>query len=311
MIQFLKLSILLASFFILPYSFCWGQTTGDDDDIMGLLDALSPEDRFPVTAIFKGTRVVSGHSVETNGNGVLQFLIGHRFGRISGGANELFGLDNATIRLGFEYGLTDDFNLIFGRSSFMKSIDGGVKWRFIRQKRGASPIPITATWVSGLYVTTVPFSEPDRNYPFSSRLSYHHAVLIARKWNDVVSVQCAPTIVHRNMVPTPEDRNTLWGASFSGSVKLTGSLRGNVEYVGLLPGQITSPVAGESVRNTLSVGVDLETGGHVFQLHLTNSRGMTEPFLMGQSTGQWANGGIHFGFNVSRVFTIKSPPIFP
>jgi hypothetical protein len=280
------------------------------DDLLDMLE----EDAEPTTdytiATFKTTRLVSGHSVETNGAGVLQFLIGHRFGRLNSGWRELFGIDNSTIRLGFEYGLTDNINIGIGRSSFQKTFDGTLKYRFLRQKSGAENFPFTATWVSNMYVNSMEWSNPDRVNYFTSRLYYHHALLLARKFNDRISLQVMPTVVHRNLVKTMEDKNTVFSIGAGTSIKLTGSLRLNLEYYLIPPNQIISTIGGEQVQNSFSIGVDLETGGHVFQLHLTNSRGMTEKFLVGETTGDWLKGDIHFGFNVSRVFTARKPKEF-
>ncbi|MAY84120.1 MAG: hypothetical protein CMP59_08305 [Flavobacteriales bacterium] len=276
------------------------------DDLFDMLE----ENEEPVTnytfATFKTTRLVSGHSVETNSAGVLQFMIQHRFSRINDGWRSLYGIDNATIRLGFEYGVTDNLNIGIGRSSFEKVFDGTIKYRFLRQKSGAENFPFTATWVSSTYINSLEWANPERENYFSSRMSFHHALLMARKFEGF-SIQLMPTLVHRNLVLTEEDQNTIFSMGAGASIQITGSLRANIEYYYLLPDQIASPVNGEEVQNALSIGVDIETGGHVFQLHITNSRGMTERYLVGETTGKWLDGDIHFGFNVSRVFTLRKP----
>lgn len=275
------------------------------DDLLALLN----EKEEPITnytiATFKNTRLISGHSIETNGKRVLQFLIGHRFGRLNSGWRDLYGLDNATIRIGFDYGLTDDINIGFGRSSFQKTYDGMVKWKFLKQKSGAKNFPFTATWVSSIYMLANEWPNPDRENYFSSRLTYHHSLLMARKFGDWLSIQLMPTAVHRNLVTTQFDNNTVYSMGAGTSIKLNGSLRFNVEYYYFPSDQINSLLGGEEIQNSLSVGIDLETGGHVFQLHLTNSRGMTEKYLIGETTGNWGDGDIHFGFNVSRVFNVR------
>lgn len=288
---------------------CFASLQGQDD-LLDFLDEQEEPVTTPVIATFKSTRVVSGHSVETNAVGVMQFLIGHRFDRLNTGALNLFGIDNATIRLGFDYGITDNLNIGVGRSSFQKVYDGTVKWRFLRQKTGAKPFPFTATALSSIFINTLPWAEPDRENQFSHRLYYHHSVMFAKKFKEAFSLQIAPTLVHRNLVATTQDNNTLLGIGSGTSIKLSPSLRLNAEYNFLLPGQIESEIGGEKVRNSFSIGIDLETGGHVFQLHLTNSRGMTERFLFGETTGNWFAGDIHFGFNVSRVFTLQKPKEF-
>lgn len=296
-----KIILLLAVFFCFHHS-VWAQ-----DDLLKMLEDQEEEVTNLTIATFKTTRLVSGHSVETNSEGVLQFLIGHRFGRLNSGWRDLYGIDNATIRLGFEYGLTDNINIGIGRSSFEKTYDATFKWRFLHQKSGATNFPFTATWVSSAYLNTMEWPNPERENYFTSRMNFHHALLLARKFGNAVSLQLMPTVVHRNLVETQKDENTIYSLGGGTSIKITGSLRANVEYYYIPEDQIFSTIGGEKVRNSLSVGVDLETGGHVFQLFLTNSRGMAEKFLVGGTSGNWLDGDIHFGFNVSRVFTLKKP----
>lgn len=276
----------------------------DLDDLMNILETEAEPEINYAFATFKSTRLVSGHSSETNAEGVMQFLIGHRFGRLNAGWRDLFGLDVATIRLGFEYGITDDLNIGIGRSSFTKIYDGFVKYRFLKQKSGAKKFPFTATGLASVNITSERWRDPNRDNLFSSRVFYAYQLMISRKFNEWVSLQLTPTVIHRNLVATRADQNTIFSMGFGSSVKLTSSLRLNMEYYWVIPSQIESSIAGEKVQDSFSIGVDLETGGHVFQLHFTNSRGMIEKFIASETTGRWLNGDIHFGFNVSRVFTI-------
>lgn len=283
---------------------CTGTALKAQDD---LLDMLEQEEEPVVNytfATFKSTRIVSGQSVETNSEGVLQFLIGHRFGRINSGWRDVFGLDNATIRLGVDYGITDDLNIGFGRSTFTKIYDGYVKYKFLKQKTGAKKFPFTATALASVSIRSDQWPNPNRKNYITSRFYYTYQIMLARKFNEWFSLQLTPTVVHRNLVNTKDDKNTVFALGAGTSVKMTGSLRLNMEYYFLVPGQIKSTIGGEKVRDSFSLGVDLETGGHVFQLHFTNSRGMIEKFLATETTGRWLKGDIHFGFNVSRVFTI-------
>lgn len=299
-------TLLTVGFLFVLFSF----SSSAQEDLLELLNAQEDSVRNYTIATFKTTRLVSGHSVETNAEGVLNFMIGHRFGALNTGWRDLWGLDNATVRLGFDYGITDNINIGIGRSSFQKTFDGTFKWKFLRQQSGYKNIPLTATAVAAVYLNSSEWSNPDRDNLFSSRLAYHYALLVARKFGESVSLQLMPTVVHRNLVPTEEDKNTIVSIGAGTSIKVTNSLRFNAEYYFIPDGQIASDIGGLKVRNSLSFGVDLETGGHVFQLHLTNSRGMTEKYLVGENIGSWGNGDIHFGFNVSRVFTLKKPKEF-
>lgn len=276
----------------------------DGDDLMALLAEEEEETTDYTIATFKTTRVINGHSVETVNHGVLMFIIGHRFGRLNSGIREFFGIDNATIRLGFEYGITDNLSIGYGRSSFEKTYDGFAKYKILRQSTGKKRMPITMTALATAAIKSARFSEPDRENYATSRFTYTFGLLIARKFNDYLSLQLSPTLVHRNLVATKDDRNDVFVLGAGGRVKLTGSLAVNLEYSWIVPGQIESKLYGEKVQDAFSVGIDLETGGHVFQLHFTNTRGMIEKSFMTETTGRWLKGDIHFGFNVTRVFTV-------
>jgi len=274
------------------------------DDLMNLLEE-DEEPRVEYTiATFKTTRLLTGQSVEIPAAGVLQYVISHRFARITSGFYDIFGLDNATMRMGFDYGISDRLAVGVGRSSFEKTYDGYVKYKLLRQSTGAKNMPITLTGFAGIAVKTLKWPEPDRPNYFTSRLYYTFQALIARKFNSNLSLQLMPTLVHRNLVKTREDANDVFALGMGGRYKVSGSLTINAEYYYLFPGQIVSPVYGEQVRNNLSVGVDIETGGHVFQLMFSNSRGMTEKAFITETTGSWLSTDIHFGFNINRVFTI-------
>lgn len=271
----------------------------------GLLDLL-PEEEPEVeyaTAGFKTTRIINGHSFEMNAHGVLDFKISHRFGRLNTGPYELFGLDAASIRLGLDYGVTPWLNVGIGRSSFQKIYDGFIKVKLLRQQTGKRNIPISVLWVSDMAIVgqknTNTALEP---YYFSNRLNYTHQLIIGRKFNDGLSLQLMPSVVHRNLVIAKDINNTVYVMGMGGRVKLTRRIALNAEYYLVFPNQIE-----RSFKNSMSIGFDIETGGHVFQLHFTNSTAMVENAFMTQTTGDWLKGDIHFGFNVSRVFTVYRP----
>ena len=271
------------------------------DDLEAMLNALEePETNYAKYA-FKSTRIINGHSIENVSAGVLDFRILHRFGAVNGGLYELFGLDQANMRMSFDYGITDRLQVGVGRSNIGKEYDGLVKYKILRQSTGAVNMPISLSWVSGAMVNTLNWADPNRENLFSSRLSYYHQILIARKFNDMFSLQLSPTVVHRNLVPTRDIPNDIFAMGIGGRVKLNNRVATTFDYFYVLPGQLPNN------RNSLSIGFDIETGGHVFQLHFTNSRGLNErQFITGQN-GSWLDGDIHFGFNLSRVFTIRSP----
>jgi hypothetical protein len=236
----------------------------------------------------------------------MDFRISHRFGFLNTGAYNLFGLDQALMRFGLEYGVTDRLMVGVGRSNVNKAYDSFLKYKILRQGSGRRNMPISVSYFASAVCNTVHWTDPTRDNYFSSRMQYTHQLLIARKFNNDLSLQLTPTLVHKNLVPTLQDKNDILAVGFGGRYKLTQRFSVNGEYIYVLPNQITS-----EYYNSLSLGVDLETGGHVFQLHLTNSTSMLEPGFITESVGQWKNGGIHFGFNVSRVFTVRDKRVNP
>lgn len=277
-----------------------------DDDLLSL---LGEEEQAPeyTSAAFKGTRVINGHSLENVAHGVLDFRIGHRFGFINGGINEFFGLDGATVRLSLDYGVTDRLAVGMGRSSFQKTLDGFVKYKFLRQCDAGCGMPITLAVVAASSMTTLPTADlpwfaPGREDYFSHRLGYSWQLIVGRKFSEGFTVQLNPGVVHRNLVPTTTDTHDVIHLSGAARMKLTKRIALNAEYFHVLAGQLP-----DQYRNSLSVGFDIETGGHVFQLHFTNSTAMFERGFITETTGDWGRGDIHFGFNISRVFTLHEP----
>jgi hypothetical protein len=281
----------------LSFVFLFNGVSAQEDDLLSLLGEEETTDY--VNASFKTNRVINLHSLENTAGGVLDFKIGHRFGTLNGGLYDMFGLDNATIRLGLDYGVSNVFTVGLGRSSFEKTYDGYVKYKFLRQSTGKRKMPITAALLLTSAIQTLKWPNPDRENYFSSRLYYTSQLIIGRKFNESISLQLSPTMVHRNLVRTNSEKNDVFALGAAGRVKLTRRVAINAEYVYVLPNQLR-----EEFTNSLSLGLDIETGGHVFQLHLTNSTSMIEKGFITETTNSWTDGGIHFGFNVSRVFTL-------
>ncbi|WP_345224766.1 DUF5777 family beta-barrel protein [Hymenobacter koreensis] len=271
------------------------------DDLLGQLEkeTTDPLKREVVTATFKGNRIINSQSVEMPYAGAMSFLIQHRFGTLNSGAYNFFGLDQAVLRLGLEYGLSDRFTVGIGRSSQEKTFDGFLKYRALRQTTGPRPVPVTVALVASSAITTLKFNTPAER-DLSSRVTYAYQVLIARKFNEGLSVQVMPTLIHRNYVTSSVEDNDVYALGAALRQKITKRTALTADYYYLL-----SDHTAQNFRNALGLGVDLETGGHVFQLHVTNSLGMTEKFFVPETTGRFFSGDIYFGFTVARNFTIK------
>lgn len=275
------------------------------EDEIDLLSMLEEEEITNyASAAFKTNRVINLHSIENTAAGVLDLKISHRFGFLNGGFYELFGLDAASIRIGADYGLTDNITVGFGRSSFEKTYDGFLKYRFLRQSTGKRKMPITAALFASTAVNTIKWQNPDRKNYFSSRLYHTYQLIVGRKFNNAFSLQLSPTVVHRNLVRTSMEKNDVYALGAATRIKLTNRIAINAEYIYVFDNQLAP-----GYRNSLSIGLDLETGGHVFQLHFTNSTSMIEKGFVTETIGDWTDGGVHFGFNVSRVFTLRKTKI--
>lgn len=279
----------------------------EGDDLMDMLDedqSSAVKKKPYTTATFKTSRLVNGHSIENTAKGVLDFKVNHRFGALDGGFSNFFGLDNANTMIGFDYGVTDWLTLGFSRSTYEKEYLGYIKARILRQvDNGGMPISLSYygnTSVQGMAAPTLPAGQ---EYHFSNRMFYVNQLLIAKKFNQWLSVQLMPTHIHYNLVPTTAEPNDIFAMGVGGRFKLSNRVSVNAEYYYRF-----NELNGYS--NSLSLGCDIETGGHVFQLMLTNATAMTERAFIGQTVNQWGDGGIHFGFNISRVFTIVKPKEF-
>lgn len=280
---------------------CTGVVNISKSQDSGLLDML--EDSMAVngrpvyvTGTFKGTHIINTQSVETPAKGVLLFMIMHRFGKINEGAYEFFGLDNATMRMGFDYGLTSKLAAGIGRSTFQKTYDGYLKGRLLRQSAG---MPLSVTALGGIAYTSLKYTDkPYLNARY--RTGYTLQLLAARKINRNLSLQLSPAWLHYNLVPSAADKNDVFVLGMGGRMKITKRSSINAEYNYLPDNQVNSL----KVYNSFSAGFDIETGGHVFQVHVTNSQGMVEPLFLGRTTGSWGKGDIYFGFNISRSFNL-------
>ena len=277
---------------ILSIFFCSFSVKAQDH----LLNLLSQDKPIYISYLFKGTKVVNGQSVELPSKGVLQFTIQHRFGTLNSGFYNLYGLDNSQVRLGFDYGIKDFLAVGLGRSSTTKTIDANSKLRIKRQIKDGFPVTIVANFAT--YVKQWQYTDNQLdNFLFTNQLSFAQQLLIASKINRDLTLQISPTLIHYNLVETLDEPNDKYSLAIGGRYKITKRISVNAEYFHQLNDKINN--------NVLSFGFDIETGGHVFQLHLSNSSAMIMPAFITKNTGNWLDGDIYFGFNISRGFTIN------
>jgi len=275
--------------FLILFVFVGFQTLSQDE----LLDLLDDDslDVEMVSATFKGTRLINGHTVEVRSPHEMDFVISHRFGNINTGDQQLWGLDQSNIRLALEYGMAKNLTIGLGRSSFDRTIDTYLKYQMLQQ---AMKMPVTMTGFGSMTKNTNRDLDIEKNH----RFTYTAQLLIARKFTTNFSFQLSPTFIQRNLVPTNEDSNGLIAVGFGGRQKLTQRLSLNFEYYAQLSDYNSTR------QNAIAIGVDIETGGHVFQLHLTNAQQMNEKGFIGETDGNFFDGDVRFGFNISRVFDL-------
>lgn len=294
---------------VLVIIFCAVKAMSQAVNLDSMLDAkpVNKDSTQYAEATFKTSRLIDGHTVETTQRGVLDLKISHRFGQLNDGFYNMFGLDVASIRIGMDYGITNSLTIGGGRSSFEKQYDFFLKYRLLRQSAGNEKMPVSLTLLTSLMLQTdtntlMAEKKIITKPKFSDKLSYAYQILIARKFNDKFSLQLVPTMIHENLVDSSFNSNDIFAMGAGARIKLTQRSSLNLEYYYVLP---DSKLPGTT--NTFSVGYEIETGGHVFQIHLSNSTGMTERTFVAENTGHWDKGDIHIGFNIARVFTIVKP----
>ena len=287
---------ILYSFLLL----CSLAVQAQESDLFDVFDESTQSE--VVYATFKGTQLINASTNETPGEGVLQFMMAHRFGSFNDDyLYNFFGLDNAQVRMQLDYGVTDRLNIGIGRSSFLKVADGFIKYQLLQQQHGTKTVPVSITLHSSTNYRNARYTD-GIDHAMSDRFSYMHQAVIARKWNRKLSTLVSPSVVHFNLVPTAQDPNTTAHITLGARYKISNRMALTGESTLLSNREFSD---GERYTSPFALGVDIETGGHVFQLHISNTRAMNGPYWMARNPYNASNGGLFLGFNISRVFTVK------
>lgn len=270
--------------------------------VYGQLERRTADIDESVSLTFMAPRNINLYTVESLSKGELHYSILHTFGPVNSGARNLWGIDaGANVRFSFEYGITDRFSLGIGRSSLDKNIDMNSRISLIRQKSGE--VPVSVSFVPSAGINTVnPDFLPD-NYVFTDRINYGFSLPIARKMNGELSLQLSPMLVHFNRVG-PElnimdpEVNTYYSVGFAGRYKIKPRTALSLQYIPPL-------TDAENLNANIAVGIDIETGGHVFQMFFTTSRALNDPYLIAGDNGDFFAREFRFGFNVNRLFQLR------
>lgn len=274
--------------------FCMSPLLHSQEDLLAEID-VDPMQGDTAKAAFKGLKIVNFESTKLVAKKEMTLVVSHRFGSIKGGVDSFFGLDDAVTRINFVYGISDGFNISASRSSFQKIYESAIKYRITQQVENGFPFTIV-----GYHSMLVNTALEKHNLPkleFKHRLGYTTQLLISRKVSTNLSFELVPTYFHDNYVSIDDQDNSQFALGVGGRYKLGKRWSVNADY-----GLHMNRASNSPFKNPLSIGMDLETGGHVFQMHFTNAQAMNTNGFLGQATGDWGKGNIYFGFNLSRVF---------
>ena len=273
---------------------CFPLMVSSQDDLLSEIDNDSIGISY-ATAAFKGLKIVNFESTKLVAKKELTLIIAHRFGSVKNGFDTFFGLDDAVTRINFVYGINEWLNVGVSRSSFQRIYQGSLKYRLFRQAKDG--FPFTIVGYNAILINTALDEDNLPKLEFQHRLGYTAQLLVSRKVSKNLSLQLAPTVFHDNFVVLDEQDNTQFALGIGGRQKLSKRWSINLDY-----GIHFNRASNSPFKNPLSIGFDLETGGHVFQMHFTNAQAMNTNGFLGQSTGDWGDGDFFFGFNLSRVF---------
>lgn len=270
-----------------------------DQDLLKLVGDEKAKKEY-VDYAFKSSRVIMGQSMEMIRPGVMDFRILHRFGNVNQGGYQFFGLDQATMRMGFDFGITKNLMVGIGRGTNKKEFDGFLKYRIIHQSKGPGSIPFSVVAVAGSTMQTLKWTDTTRKNFFTSRLAFFYQLIIGSKITEGFTLQFSPTMLHRNLVATEKDPSDLYAVGIGARMRISRRVSFNLDYFYRI-----NPNLDDGTHNPLSIGFDIETGGHVFQVHFTNAIGMNERAFLTESANNWQKGDIQFGFNLSRTFQLS------
>ncbi len=278
--------LFLATVCILGLATAYGQ-----EDLLSELDSTQVEDTY-ASAAFKGLQIVTLQTTKMAAKKEFYFVVSHRFGSVKDGISEFFGLDQATTKLGGIYGVTNWLSVSVSRHTLSKMYETGIKYRLARQSKD---FPVDIVGYNTIDINTLLEKEDYPKIEFADRLSYITQFLISRKVSDKLSLELVPSFIHKNLYNPAIENDEQFSLGAGGRMKLTKRLSVNMEYMY----NFDKP---DFYVNPLSVGLDIETGGHVFQLIFSNSQAMTESGYVTNAAGDWGKGDFFFGFNLYRVF---------
>lgn len=280
--------------FVLVF-FAVGYATAQDD-LLDQLDAEKPTEKQIASAAFKGLQIGNMQSTKLTAKGEWYMVVSHRFGDLTNGMDNFFGLDNALTKIGGIYGATNWLSLGASRHTYNKTYEFSAKYKFANQVE--SGFPVTIVGYNTMDINTLLAKVEYPEIKFTNRLAYTSQLLISRKFSDSFSFEVAGIYVHKNLFDESLELEDQYLVGAGGRYKLSKRLSVNLEYAAKVNRLASAPL----YQDPITLGLDIETGGHVFQMVFSNCQPMNDVAVFTNATGNWNGGSIYFGFNMYRVF---------
>lgn len=276
------LSIIILLFVVKSHS---------QSDLLTELDSIPKEPSY-ATATFKGLQIVTLQSTKMPAKREFYFVVSHRFGSVKGGISNFFGFDDATTKIGGIYGVTNWLSVSASRHTLLKVYEAGLKYRILRQ---GDQFLFDIVGYNTVDVNSFLTREEYPGLEFSNRLTYINQILVSHKFSESLSMEIVSSFIHKNIYNPIIESDNQFSLGVGGRMKMTKRMSLTFEYLNNFdtPGYYENP---------LSIGLDVETGGHIFQLIFSNSQAMTESGYLTTASGDWRMGDVFFGFNLYRVF---------
>lgn len=265
------------------------------DDLLKELDTIKPKEKQTETLAFKGLQICNMQSTKLTAKGEWYVLISHRFGDLTQGFENFFGLDDAYTKLGAIYGVTDWLSVGASRQTNNKIYELTLKYRLKTQE--VEGFPVTIVGYNTMDINTNLSTDQYPYLKFNNRLAFTTQLLVSRQFSDKISLEVNPIYIHKNLYDETTEQKDQFVVGLGGRYKFTKRLSMNLEYAP----RINAP-ENEVYHNLVSLGLDIDTGGHIFQMVFSNCQTMNDVYVFSNATGKWNGGSIYFGFNLYRVF---------
>jgi len=266
------------------------------DDLLNQLDAEKSNVKDKETTAFKGLQICNIQSTKMTAEGEWYMVISHRFGDLTQGLDNFFGLDNAMTKIGAIYGVTNWLSLGVSRHTYNKIYELTAKYKFADQI--TSGFPVTIVGYNTMDINSALSTDQYPNLQPVNRLAYSSQLLMSRKFSEGLSFEVGGVYVHKNLYDDAQELKDQYLVAAGGRCKLSKRLSVNLDYAYKINQLENAPL----YQNPLTLGLDIETGGHVFQMVFSNSQPMNDVAVFTNATGKWNGGSLYFGFNMYRVF---------